>query len=98
MDGVIEEGGEGGAAALEDGGAPGVGVVELAGGVGLRKDVAEAEVPGAEAFDLKVFVVVQGHLPVPGEVVTTLNRAVVEWARLGVPGLELLAGGGVGQG
>lgn len=92
MAGDIEEGG----APLEHGGAPGVGVVGLAGGVGLGEDVAEAEVPGAETLDLEVFGVVQGHLPVAGEIVATLDRAVVERARLGVAGLELLAGGGVG--
>ena len=53
--------------------------------------------PGAETLDLEVFGVVQGYLPVAGEVVAALDRAVVEWARLGVAGLELLAGGGVGE-
>ena len=76
MDEFIEKGG----APLEHGGAPGVGVVGLAGGVGLREDVAEAEVPGAEAFDLEVFVVVEGHLPVAGEVVATLDGSVMERA------------------
>lgn len=84
------------AGALKHRGAPGVGVVGLAGGVGFGEDLAEAEVPGAEALDLEVFVVVQGHLPVAGEVVATLNGSVVERARLGVAGLELLAAGGVG--
>lgn len=92
MVGGIEEGG----APLEHGGAPGVGVVGLAGGVGFGEDVAEAEVPGAEAFDLEVFGVVEGHLPVAGEVVATPDWAVVIRARLGVAELELLASGGVG--